>query len=588
MELSVLKTAIPFEGMDARVASHTTSMIEANWMIREKPPARKVEAIAKEFGIRPLVAELLIHRGFEDSEAITRFLHPRLQDLSDPFLLPNMEAAVERILAAVDRQETVVLYGDYDVDGVTSLTLLHAFLLAYGLKTSPFLPHRMDDGYGLNDHGLERCLSEYQPTLIIAVDCGTSSVSQVRMLKERGIDVVIVDHHESNTGELPPAVAVVNPKLGEDCHYFCTAGLIFKLGHALLKRRRNGALDLKDWLDVVAMGTVADLVPLVDENRILVRKGLQQLAQSRHPGVSALKDVAGVNGTPEAYDIGFKLGPRLNAAGRLDTAQVSLDLLMTRDQGVARRLAEDLDIQNRNRQSLEQRIRDEAVEMVRKFDGNVGRGIVLGSDDWHAGVVGIVASRIVKEFHRPSFVIAFDEAGVGKGSGRSIPGVSLVQALNACRDLLVAGGGHDMAAGLTLHRDKLDAFRERFSAYLEETTPPELFTPRLDIDLVATLDQLTLDLLESYELVHPMGMGNPAPLFMSRAVRLSEEPRVLKEKHLKLPLQQNGAKLDVMWFNAANVDLPPGPWDIAYRISRNVYKGRSSVSVVLEALRTSR
>jgi len=563
-------------------------MLEANWIIREKPDVGKVSAIVEEFGVRPLVAELLIHRGFTESAEISGFLHPRLQDLSDPFLLPNMEAAVARILEAVDRQETVVLYGDYDVDGVTSLTLLHAFLKAYGLTAHPFLPHRIDDGYGLNDHGLERCLSEFSPSLIIAVDCGTSSISQVRMLKERGIDTVIVDHHESNTGELPPAVAVVNPKLGADWHYFCTAGLIFKLGHALLKRRRNPALDLKDWLDVVAMGTVADLVPLTGENRTLVRKGLQQLAQSRHAGVAALKEVAGVTARPEAYDIGFKLGPRLNAAGRLDTAQVSLDLLMTGDAGKARLLAEELDGQNRNRQNLEQRIRDEAVGMLRALNGNLGKGIVLGSDDWHAGVVGIVASRVVKEFHRPSFVIAFDQEGVGKGSGRSIPGVSLVQALNACRDLLLAGGGHDMAAGLTLRRENLEAFRERFSQYLEENTPPELFTPRLDIDLVATLDQIDLNLLDSYELVQPMGMGNPAPLFMSRAVRLADEPRILKEKHLKLPLRQDGATLDLMWFNAGHVELPPGPWDVAYRISRNVFKGRSSVSATIEALRTSR
>jgi single-stranded-DNA-specific exonuclease len=563
-------------------------MLEANWIIREKPDVGKVTAIVEEFGVRPLVAELLIHRGFTESAEISGFLHPRLQDLSDPFLLPNMEAAVARILEAVDRQETVVLYGDYDVDGVTSLTLLHAFLKAYGLTAQPFLPHRIDDGYGLNDHGLERCLSEFSPSLIIAVDCGTSSISQVRMLKERVIDTVIVDHHESNTGELPPAVAVVNPKLGADWHYFCTAGLIFKLGHALLKRRRNPALDLKDWLDVVAMGTVADLVPLTGENRTLVRKGLQQLAQSRHAGVAALKEVAGVTARPEAYDIGFKLGPRLNAAGRLDTAQVSLDLLMTGDAGKARLLAEELDGQNRNRQNLEQRIRDEAVGMLRALNGNLGKGIVLGSDDWHAGVVGIVASRVVKEFHRPSFVIAFDQEGVGKGSGRSIPGVSLVQALNACRDLLLAGGGHDMAAGLTLRRENLEAFRERFSQYLEENTPPELFTPRLDIDLVATLDQIDLNLLDSYELVQPMGMGNPAPLFMSRAVRLADEPRILKEKHLKLPLRQNGATLDLMWFNAGHVELPPGPWDVAYRISRNVFKGRSSVSATIEALRTAR
>jgi single-stranded-DNA-specific exonuclease len=562
-------------------------MPEARWIVRPKPDARRVAEVAATFGIRPLVAELVLLRGFAEDDAIQRFLHPRLQDLSDPFLLPGMEKAADRIWEAVDRQETVVLYGDYDVDGVTSLALLHGFLKAFGLETHPFLPHRIDDGYGLNDQGLERCLGEHAPSLLIAVDCGTSSVSQVRALRERGIDVVILDHHESNTGEMPPAVAVVNPKLGDDFHYFCSAGLVFKLGHALLKRRRDDRLDLRPWLDLVAMGTVADLVPLVGENRILVRKGLQTMARTVHPGVRALMDVAGVGGTPEAYDIGFKLGPRLNAAGRLDTARAALELLLARDPGTARLLAEDLDRQNRDRQALEQRIRDEAIAMLAGFRPDRDRGIVLGSPSWHAGVVGIVASRVVKEFHRPSFVIAFDAEGLGKGSGRSIPGVSLVEALNACRDLLVAGGGHDMAAGLTLRQENLEAFRTRFAAYLETHAAEEWFVPRLDLDLVATLDQINLDLLDSYELVHPTGMGNPAPLFLSRGVRLADEPRVLKEKHLKLPLVQDGTRLDVMWFNAADKDLPRAPWDIAYRISRNEYKGRSSVSVVLEALRSS-
>ncbi|MBU6301561.1 MAG: single-stranded-DNA-specific exonuclease RecJ [Verrucomicrobia bacterium] len=563
-------------------------MLEANWTVRESPCPGQVEAIVQEFGIRKLVAELLLQRGFSGAAEIGRYLNPRLQDLSDPFLLPNMAAAVDRIFEAVDRNETVVLYGDYDVDGVTSLTLLHAFLRAYGLEARTFLPHRMEDGYGLSDHGLERCLAEEAPSLIIAVDCGTSSIQQVGNLREQGIDVIIVDHHESNTGQLPPAVAVVNPKLGDAFHYFCTAGLIFKLGHALQKRRRNDRLDLKEWLDVVALGTVADLVPLVDENRLLVRKGLQQLARTRHAGLVALKKVAGVGGELESNDIGFKLGPRLNAAGRLDTASVALDLLRCANPAEADRLAADLDGQNRDRQNLEQRIRDQAVEMLRRQGDQLGRGIVLASEEWHAGVVGIVASRVVKEFYRPSFIIAFDEEGIGKGSGRSIAGISLVDALKACDDLLVSGGGHQMAAGLTLRRENLEAFRERFAAYLEANAPAELFTPRLEIDLVATLAEINLDLLESYDLVHPMGMGNPAPLFMSRGVRLAEEPRVLKEKHLRLPLQQNGARVEAMWFNAAHLELPPGPWDMAYRISRNVYKGRSSVSLTIEALRTAR
>jgi len=382
-------------------------------------------------------------------------------------------------------------------------------------------------------------------------------------------------------------VALVNPKLGDDFHYLCSAGVIFKLGHALLKRHRIEELDLREWLDLVAMGTVADLVPLVDENRILVRKGLQQMERSIHPGITALMSVAGVTGQPLAYDIGFKLGPRLNAAGRLDTAQTSLDLLQSTDRAEARLLAETLDAQNRDRQGLENRIRLEAEERLAAFDPATWKGIVLGSETWHAGVVGIVASRIAKQYHRPTFIIAFDEDGLGKGSGRSVEGISLVDALDSCRPLLEAGGGHEMAAGLSIRADRLEEFRERFCAYVSANATEEILQPRLDIDLEARFADLDLELLDHYELVHPMGMGNPAPLMMSRNVRPTGEPRILKEKHLKFNLEQDGAPLDVLYFNAAGLDLPSPPWDIAYRISRNVYRGRSSLSVILEGLRSA-
>lgn len=563
-------------------------MLNHQWAVRAKPDQEKVRQLAGDYGLRPLVVELLLQRGLEDPDEIKRFLHPQLKDLSDPFLMPQMKEAVDRIFQAIDGKETVVIYGDYDVDGVTSVTLLHGFLKAYGLEAKTFLPHRMDEGYGLNDHGVERCLREFSPDLIIAVDCGTSSVAQVTFLKEKGIDVIICDHHECNTPEnLPPAVALVNAKLGDDYHYLCTAGVMFKVGHAMLKARKIPNLNLRDWLDVIALGTVADLVPLVDENRTLVRKGLQQMEQTIHPGLNALKHVAGVAGKPVAYDIGFKLGPRLNAAGRLDTAQASLELLMNDDHEKARELAMFLDEQNRERQDLEARIRDEALGMLEDFDEEKDFGIVLGHESWHPGVVGIVASRITKQFHRPSFIIAFDEEGIGKGSGRSIEGFSLVDALNSCRDLLIAGGGHEMAAGVSLDQKNFEAFQQRFSDYIRDHATKETLRPRLDIDLVATFDQLDLDLLDSYELVHPMGMGNPAPLMMSQSVRLADEPRVLKEKHLKLPLLQNNCRIDAMMFNGAGEVLPKLPWDVAYRISRNIYKGRSSLSVVIETIRTS-
>lgn len=559
----------------------------AKWIVRDRPEREKAEAIASDFGLRPLVAELILQRGFTDPDEIAQFLQPRLNDLSNPFRLPNMEAAVARIFQAIDNNESVVIYGDYDVDGVTSLTLLHGTLSAYGLHAHTFLPHRMDEGYGLSEQGIERCLADFNPSLIIAVDCGTSSIGPVQQLREAGIDVVILDHHEASPDGEPPAVALVNPKLGDDFHYLCSVGVVFKLAHGMLKQRKID-FDLRDWLDVIALGTVADLVPLVDENRTLVRKGLEQLERTQRPGIAQLKSVAGVSGRMQSFDIGFKLGPRLNASGRLDTAQASLDLLMCQDEHQARVLAQFLDNQNRSRQEVESRIKDEALAMLERFNPKRDAGIVLGSADWHPGVVGIVASRIAKEFNRPTFIIAFDEDGIGKGSGRSIPGISLVAAIEACSDLLEAGGGHEMAAGLSIREENLDAFRERFQNWIRESNDQQLLRPKLDIDLIATFDQLNLDLLDSYEMVHPLGMQNPAPLFASRGVQLSEAPRVIKEKHLRLRMYQNGREIEAMYFNSAHRELPRLPWDVAYRIDRNVYRGRVSVGVTIEAIRAAR
>jgi single-stranded-DNA-specific exonuclease len=559
----------------------------AKWIVRDRPERELAEAIGREFGLRPLVAELILQRGFTEPDDIAQFLQPRLNDLADPFLLPNMEAAVTRIFKAIDDKESVVIYGDYDVDGVTSLTLLHATLLAYGLNARTFLPHRMDEGYGLSEQGIERCLSEFSPSLIIAVDCGTSSIGPITNLREAGIDVVIFDHHECSPEGQPPAVALVNPKLGDDFHYLCSVGVVFKLAHGMLKRRRID-LDLRDWMDIIALGTVADLVPLVDENRTLVRKGLEQLERSNRPGIAHLKQVAGVSGRMHSYDIGFKLGPRLNASGRLDTAQASLDLLMCEDDAEARVLAEFLDTQNRSRQEVEGRIKDEALAMLERFNPKREPGIVLASSDWHPGVVGIVASRVSKGYHRPTFIIAIDENGIGKGSGRSIPGVSLVAAIEACGDLLEAGGGHEMAAGLSVREENLDAFRERFQEWIRETTDQQLLRPKLEIDLIATFDQLDLDLLESYEMVHPLGMQNPPPLFASFGVQLAQAPRVIKDKHLRLKMHQNGHQIEAMYFNASEKDLPRLPWDVAYKIDRNIYRGRVSVGVTIEAIRAAK
>lgn len=548
------------------------------------------EAVAAR-GLPALVRTLLAQRGVVEEEALEKFLRPKLAHLSPPEALPNMGAAVARLSRAIDAGERVVLYGDYDVDGVTSLAILSRVLRALGLAVRPFLPNRVDEGYGLSEEGLLRCLAKDRPHLLMAVDCGTASLREIGWLRAQGIDVIVLDHHEPSAEGLPDAI-VVNPKLGTDFQYLCTAGLAFKLSHALLKAR--GAADqrtlLEGVLDFVALGTVADVVPLVEENRLLVAKGLERLAHTRHAGLCALKEVCGVNGRPRAMHLGYRLGPRLNAAGRLDTAQAALDLLTTGNYSQASVLAHQLDAQNRERQTVQARVEAEAMTAARAV---LARGevpaLVLGSEAWHPGVVGIVAGKLARRFHRPVFVVAFDAAGVGKGSGRSVEGVSLVAALDACRSSLVKGGGHPMAAGLTLERERFDEFAARFTAAVAaQLDGSGGLRPRVWVDAETLLCELDFELLNAYERLEPFGEANREPLLLLRGVAPSEEPRVLKEKHRRLNIHQQGTTATAMWFDSASIPMPPAPWDALVTIQRGEWRGEERVEIYVQDLRSAR
>ena len=413
----------------------------------------------------PCIVSLLARKGFASKDDVQDFLQPRLRSLSDPLLLPNLKAAVDRILQAIDRAERIVLFGDYDVDGVTSLALLAEMLRAYGAAPELFLPLRMEEGYGLSRESIERCCQLHRPQLLIAIDCGTSSVPEIAELKKSRIDVLVLDHHEPKS-ELPDCIAVVNPKAvpAHPATYLCSVGIVFKLCHALLKARPLPDFDLKSRLDLVALGTVADIVPLHLENRILVRAGARQIAQTRRLGLRKLMEIAAVRPPIATEDIGFRLGPRLNAAGRLHTAEKALRLLLTQDEAEATELAQLLDAQNRERQTVEREIflaADAAV--AKEFDPTLHAAIVVGARDWHPGVLGIVASRIARKYHRPAIIVSFDGDDVGKGSGRSIEGFSLVAGLNRCSELLEKFGGHEMAAGLTIRKNNFDAFAREIS-----------------------------------------------------------------------------------------------------------------------------
>ena len=538
-----------------------------------------------------VLVRMLLQRGVPTSD-MDAYLHPRLKLLQDPFMLPDMELAVTRILGAVDDGQEVCVYGDYDVDGITSVTLLSTVLRAYGLQVRSFIPKRGPEGYGLNEAALQRCMSEgNKPDLLITVDCGTASLDEIADLKSDGIDVIVVDHHEMSPDGRPDCEAVINPKCAQGTShpfdYLCAAGVVFKLAHALLKTRAVAGFDLKDYLDLVAMATISDIVPLVEENRLLVRHGLKRMSQSRNLGITALMEVAQVKGPLTSADVGFRIGPRINAAGRMDKPEDALAMLTTQDATEAQNLAETLDSHNRARQAEELRIHKEAVHCLEAECDPSDPVIVLGSRDWHPGVVGIVASRMMRRFHKPAFIIAIDEHGIGKGSGRSIQGISLMDAINANRDLLVAGGGHAMAAGISVKEGDIVKFREAFASYVKEHISKDDLSPRLHIDTEISLGELSLEFLSSYELLQPFGSANPEPLFMSSGVQLTDPPRELKNHHLKLSMQQDGQRQEAMFFGGGQHELPSWqePWDIAYTINRNTFRGRTSLQLIIQDVR---
>ncbi len=572
--------------------------------------------LASQLRISPLLAQCLLNRGFSEPSAISNFLQPRLKNLADPFRLPDMAAAVDRLLLARERGEPLVIFGDYDVDGVTSTALLLEVLRSLGWQVDFYLPHRMDEGYGLSQDAVENCLRKFpQPQgsgstsparLLLAVDCGSTAVETIRSLRERGVDVIVLDHHQVSH-PAPEAVALVNPQvqlrtpnseLRTASTELCSAGLAFKLAHALIKRGRQtglpGALefDLKPLLDLVALGTIADLVPLTGENRILVSAGLERLDKTQRPGLVALKQVAGSSAPIGTYEVGYQLAPRLNAAGRLETAEESLELLLARDLAEAMPLAQNLDARNRERQKIERGMVEEVIGAVRaKFNPQTDFVIVEGQLLWHIGVVGIVASRVLQEFYRPTIIIG-GEGGEWRGSGRSIAGFDLAAALGDCDDLLVRHGGHAMAAGLSIQPDKIDLLRQRLNELAQRALKPDDLQPSLRLDAEVGLDEITLESLGKLARLKPTGQGNPSVQFCARNLA-HQRPlqRIGADKqHVKMWVTDTpsphggfgvagGAVLEAVWWNGGNESLPVGKFDLAFAPQMNEFNGNCSVQL---------
>ena len=547
--------------------------------------------LAARLKIPPLLAQCLLNRGFSEPSAIENFLQPRLKNLADPFLLPNMAVAVERLLRARKQNESLIIFGDYDVDGVTSTALLVEVLRPLGWKVDFYLPNRMDEGYGLSADGVENCLKKFSPTLLLAVDCGSTAVVTIGSLRSRGVDVIVLDHHQVSSPP-PAAVALVNPQLStlnsQPSTAFtelCSVGLAFKLAHALVKRGREidlpGAaeFDLRPLLDLVALGTIADLVPLTGENRILASAGLQRLDTTQRPGLIALKQVAQCPPALGAYEVGFQLAPRLNAAGRLETAEESLHLLLARDLAGAMPIAQSLDSRNRERQKIERGIVEEVMGVVKsKFDPQTDFVIVEGQLLWHIGVVGIVASRVLQQFYRPTIILG-GEAGEWRGSGRSIAGFDLAAALRECDDLLVRHGGHAMAAGLSLQPEKIDALRQRLNELARRALKPEDLQPLLRLDAEVGLDEMTLESLGELAGLKPTGQGNPPVQFCARSVTHQRPLQRMgaDKQHVKLWVTDGAVTHEAVWWNGGDKSLPVGKFDLAFAPQVNEFNGRRMV-----------
>jgi single-stranded-DNA-specific exonuclease len=560
------------------VTSPPASGATSRWLFPAPEPDRAA-ILSAELGVGSLAAKVLAARGFTDAESGRRFLHPSLGDLHDPFGLRDMETAVTRLRSAIAGGEGILIYGDYDVDGTTAVVLLMTAIRLAGGTALYHVPHRLKDGYGMRSEVVEVAATR-GVKLIVSVDTGIRAAEVVVRAAELGIAVIVTDHHLPEA-ELPPALAVINPNR-RDCSYpnkdLCGAGVAFKLAQALLARSGWPAERLvrtsESLLKLVAIATVADVVPLTGENRVMVKHGLDGLGDARNPGLRALLKVAGFGegAAPSARQVAFQLAPRINAAGRMDTAQSVIELFLTPDLARARELAQQLHDQNAERRQVEDAIRDTCEQLPVEA---LAAALVYYAEDWHRGVLGIVASRLVERLHRPVFVLGRNEEdGMAQGSGRSIPAFHLLDALESMSDLFVHFGGHKYAAGVTLEPARVEEFRRRFNAYAAARLGPEDFAPRLEIDAVVDFGEITDSAIADVFALAPFGHGNPPPLFAARAVEVAAAPVVMKEKHLRIAVRQNGRSLTLKAWNFAGraAEFATGARiDVAFRLEEDAY-----------------
>ena len=566
------------------------------WIVRAPDEVRAAQ-LASELGVSRIVASLLIARGYDNKQSAETFLNPSFDQLHDPALMLGMSDAVERLLFAIDNQQPILIYGDYDVDGTTGTAVLLRALNMLGATTGFHVPHRFTEGYGIRQEALQKAAADGYK-LVVSVDCGITAHEPLHWARANGLDIIITDHHLPDKEEgSPPALAVLNPNQ-QGCSYpdknLAGVGVAFKLIHALFRARQRESV-VPGFLKMVAIGTVADVAKLVGENRAIVALGLSDLPRARNVGLRALIDIAGCgdDGEMTAYDLGFRIGPRINAAGRMDAARAVVELFSATEADEARRLAEHLDTRNRERMDAQREIFNRAIEEFETSgtDMKLCYAAVIAGDGWHRGVIGLAASKISERLNRPCVVISLD-GDVGHGSARSIAAYHLFDGITSCRDLLDKFGGHSHAAGLSIKRDRIDEFRRRLNEHAGSCLTEDDLIPAIEIDGELSPPELGFQLSQDLRTLEPFGAGNPRPVFMTRGWRVMSEPQIIKEQHLKMRVGgENNRPFEAMWWRGVE-ECEATPQmnqriDLAYEFEANRWQGDIRLQLNVRDMRVS-
>lgn len=571
-------------------------MLEKKWEYKHKLLKREdIMRISKKYSIPPIITTILLNRSIPE-EDIKSYFAKSMKDVINPMEMKDMDKAVERVLSALEKNEPIVVYGDYDVDGITSVSLLYDFLRSLGANVEYYIPERSGEGYGINIRAVNKMIKK-GIKLLISVDCGITALGETSFAKLQGMDVIITDHHTCKERIPEDAEAVLDPKREDDEYPFdslCGCGVAFKLALAITMALGKSTKECFDkYIDIVALGTIADVVPLMDENRIFVDRGLKVLQNPTRPGIRALLDVAGAKTPVTASTVGFALAPRLNASGRLASATIGVELLLTQDYDEAVKIADELDKSNRQRQSAEQDIFEEALDMIAK-DVNFEKKkvIVLSSPSWHQGIIGIVASRLNERYYKPCILISDDGTGNGKGSGRSIPDFNLFDALTACEDTLTGFGGHSVAAGLNINIADIPRFSDAINKYADKTMSADNLIPKLQIDCPISGEHLTIDFARLLEKLEPFGMCNEKPIFSADNLEIAFVNAVgVDNKHLRIRFNANGVYINAIGFSMgamAQVLHSGMKVSAAFALDINYYQGNESVQLILKDIKLAR